>query len=134
MLKAVVYTSQVSHPMGPHHMEQLVQMARVSNTKWGLTGMLLCSERGFGQCLEGPPDAVDERMAAIRRDSRHRNVQILFEMLVEAREFSTWSMGFATIYDGTSREEVIDRYLGVTGISGPARLQLANAARSRFAF
>jgi hypothetical protein len=135
MLKTVVYTSQVSHPMGAHHIEQLVQMAQVWNTQRGLTGMLLCSERGFGQCLEGPADAVDERMDAIRTDLRHRNVRVLLEALVETREFAGWSMGYASIYEGTNREQVVRRLLETTApAAGSARQILADAARSRVHF
>lgn len=126
MLKTVVYTSRSSSPMPPYEVEQLVQASRIRNRACGLTGLLVWSERGFAQCLEGPQDAVDERSATIFADARHRDVRVLLDAAIDRREFPNWSMGYASIYDGGDRLTALEPHFGPAPW-GPARTALMQA-------
>ncbi|MDB5696231.1 MAG: activator of photopigment and puc with domain protein [Sphingomonas bacterium] len=44
------------------------------------------------QVLEGSPEAVEETMTRIRQDPRHREIDVLSDKGVAAREFGQWSM------------------------------------------
>jgi len=48
------------------------------------------------QVLEGPKDDVKALAEKIRQDSRHTDMEIVYEKSVETAEFSKWSMGFRT--------------------------------------
>lgn len=128
MLKTIVYTSTSSHLMPPYEVEQMVQAARIRNHACGLTGLLVWSERGFAQCLEGPAAAVDERVQVIFADPRHRDVQVTLEAGAEQREFPQWTMGYASVYDGGDRLDVLRPHFGPEPW-GPARTALMEAAQ-----
>jgi hypothetical protein len=72
----------------------LLEIARRSNSRVGLTGLLLHAGGNFLQALEGPEDVVRQTLTRIERDARHHNMQILFFDHVPERLFADWSMGF----------------------------------------
>jgi len=59
--------------------------------------MLLYSERGFFQILEGAPEDVDALMARIATDPRHRAVTVIIREPIARRSFGDWTMGYASI-------------------------------------
>jgi hypothetical protein len=127
MLKTVVYTSKASRFMAAYQVDQLVEASRLRNRASGLTGLLVWSERGFAQCLEGPAEAVDVCTQVIFADPRHCEVSVLLQATASAREFPQWTMGYVSIYDGAERLETLRPHFGAEPW-GPARTALLKAA------
>jgi hypothetical protein len=93
-MRQLVYVSAATWTLSPHEMDGLLRSARRNNPAQGVTGMLLCIDRGFLQILEGPPAGVEKIFRKIETDKRHSAVRILIDEQVTARLFSRWSMGF----------------------------------------
>src|SRR5689334_22827360 len=74
--------------------EQILQTARVNNTKANLTGALIFNCGCFAQVLEGPRDSVVEIFERIQCDPRHTEVQVLEYEPTKERVFPNWSMAF----------------------------------------
>ncbi len=90
-----VYSSAARNPFTPEDLKHLLQKARLRNSVYNVTGMLLYDAGSFLQVLEGPEASVDLIFASIKRDPRHLNAKTLSRQSIERPEFSDWAMGFA---------------------------------------
>ena len=61
----------------------------------GVTGVLLFTGNHFAQTLEGPPTVVDQLMARIGQDQRHKVLRTVDRHDVATRKFKTWSMAYS---------------------------------------
>ncbi len=59
----------------------------------------------FLQVLEGEASVLDELLAKIERDPRHKDLKVLFRGKLEERVFGRWSMGCVTASDATSADD-----------------------------
>jgi len=91
----VIYESQASRPFSEADVEALLTSSRASNTRKGITGILLYRHGTFTQVLEGEETAVRALLEKIRRDPRHRNFSIRLEQVIENRSFPNWSMAYS---------------------------------------
>jgi len=92
----VIYVCSTSS-VNEHEILRLLQQARIANRKQDVSGMLLYIGGYFLQTLEGEAAMVDAVSGTIFRDKpRMRLTQIAREPIDE-REFSEWTMGFATV-------------------------------------
>lgn len=73
----------------------IVQVANARNALLGVTGALVYTELHFAQVLEGSARAIDELMASIRNDQRHRDVTVVAEHKTSSRRFGSWAMAYA---------------------------------------
>jgi hypothetical protein len=90
----VVYLSSASHLLSDDELRAILSVSRRNNRERGITGMLLYSDGGFIQALEGPRDEVDALYKTIARDPRHGRIITLLEGPIDARNFPQWTMGF----------------------------------------
>jgi hypothetical protein len=97
-----VYASAATRHFETAELTALLQAARKHNDGAGLTGMLLYTEGGFFQVLEGFPDAVEALYAKIEQDKRHDQVPKIVAEAVPSRSFADWTMGFSQV----SRKEL----------------------------
>ena len=88
----IVYVSDCAVPNGAlkDTLEEIVAESRRENAVAGITGPLFCENRHFLQVLEGEEDALRNLMARIKRDPRHRNIEILVDQPVQSRSFPDW--------------------------------------------
>ncbi|HEV7268665.1 MAG TPA: BLUF domain-containing protein [Falsiroseomonas sp.] len=96
-LRRVVYVSHVAAdalPGGRTMLEEILAAARRNNSRVGVTGALLYSDRRFAQVLEGPPEAVEEIFESIQCDPRHDQIAVLEVSSPDSRAFADWSMAF----------------------------------------
>lgn len=93
-LEAVAYTSSAVPDTTVSSLEQLLLQARKKNAELGVTGVLLYHDGSFFQYFEGPPEAVEEVYARIRRSPLHRGIIELMRGPIQARSFGSWLMGF----------------------------------------
>lgn len=96
-LKTLLYVSEsrLSLPDQAEEVGAIVEVARRRNGALAVTGALIFTEASFAQFLEGPPAAVDELMASIRRDPRHARVTIALEAPSAGRRFADWTMAYS---------------------------------------
>lgn len=91
-LLSVVYRSVQAAEMTEADLAGLLLKARHANRAFGVTGMLLAQHGRFLQALEGPEPIVRSLLAAIARDPRHEQVEVLVDEIVDARRFPDWAM------------------------------------------
>jgi AcrR family transcriptional regulator len=75
-------------------MERIVRRAQDRNANLGITGCLFHFGSHFIQVLEGRPDDVETLYGTILSEDRQPNVIGLLDQVVQAREFSNWSIRF----------------------------------------
>lgn len=97
MLFHLVYFSKASEPMTEDRLAALLESSRAYNASNGITGMLLYKDDCFIQLLEGHEEDVQRVFEAIKRDSRHYSVELLWSRYVQHRDFPDWTMGFQNI-------------------------------------
>ena len=93
----LAYVSTETEPFSQIDLVELLAVARSANAERGVTGLLLYREGCFYQVLEGNEFAVNKTFNDIKRDPRHRDVQVLFKGESESREFPNWQMGFLNL-------------------------------------
>lgn len=94
-LLSLVYASRAVVGFDTAALDALLEQARAANGPSGVTGLLLFRDHRFLQLLEGPDEAVREKMQHIREDPRHDHVTVLLEERVTTRQFPDWTMGYA---------------------------------------
>jgi hypothetical protein len=102
---SLVYSSRATAPFDETHLASLLQQSRADNGRVDLTGMLLHRDGRFLQVLEGPDEAVRERMDAIAHDPRHESIRILLQETTTERLFPEWSMAYAAVLDAAEQPE-----------------------------
>ena len=126
----LVYTSHASRHFSDHEMLNLLKKSRRRNTSRGITGVLMCHNDFFAQCLEGPVAEVEALFQRIDKDRRHHSVVVVFEHLTEERVFAEWSMGYTGISSSESVElatakwEKVERHHTEAGTSSPGFILL----------
>jgi hypothetical protein len=94
----LVYLSNApTDEVGEDELQSILATAVKNNKATDITGMLLYSDGGFIQVLEGEHDAVEATFQKIRMDPRHRNIIVLANGKIAARAFPEWSMGYRRI-------------------------------------
>ncbi len=90
----LIYKSRSRVPSADRETElgKIFSVARRKNTAQGITGALLLYEDWFAQTLEGEEGAVRKLFAVIENDSRHNDVEVREQGVVDARVFARWSM------------------------------------------
>jgi hypothetical protein len=111
-LHSLTYTSLAQIDLDEADLEQIVYSARVNNALDGLTGFLMFNGGSFIQVLEGARRAIDDVMARIATDPRHRNILVIDDQPVEVRAFPDWSMGYLRFDGQVEGALAIDRALG----------------------
>ncbi|MET0590408.1 MAG: BLUF domain-containing protein, partial [Naasia sp.] len=96
---SVAYSSRATEDFSDSDLVELLTLSRRNNIRLGLTGVLLYRGGRFLQYLEGPEQAVAERIEIIAADTRHDDFQIRFRGSVGGRLFPSWSMGFERVTD-----------------------------------
>ncbi|MEY4878984.1 MAG: hypothetical protein RJB62_453 [Pseudomonadota bacterium] len=93
-MRQLVYVSAASRELNDRDLEQILDASRRNNPKHDVTGMLLVIDLGFLQILEGPRQSVENVLARIAQDERHKSIKVLVDEDVDERLFGLWSMGF----------------------------------------
>jgi hypothetical protein len=97
----ITYISQESAPLSADDLPALLTTCHANNTSRGVTGMLLFGNGTFLQVIEGETAVVDDLMARISRDARHKGVKVLRRDEIAQRQYSDWSMGFERVTEHT---------------------------------
>jgi len=90
----LIYTSVPARPMNDAELYDLLAVAREANSRFEVTGMLLCLPESFTQLIEGPQAHIQQLYQNIQRDKRHFRVTTLREGPIDWRFFPDWAMAF----------------------------------------
>jgi Sensors of blue-light using FAD len=96
MFERLVYHSRASHDFGSLHLFNLLTQARLRNQRLQITGHLLYLDGRFTQCIEGPPQGIEQLWQSLLRDERHHDIHLLSRQSTEQRRFTEWSMAFSS--------------------------------------
>lgn len=100
----IVYTSEsTSHGSAQlQDLAEIVGASRRNNARSGITGVMFHQSGRYLQLLEGPEAAVRSVLTRIAADSRHRNMQLLFDQPILERGFPDWSMDVFEVDESAS--------------------------------
>lgn len=93
LLYNVVYCSRACASVDEVAVTRIIETSRQHNQRHSITGLLVFGSGIFFQWLEGPRAQVEQLMARLKTDARHREVVPLSESEeVRERLFSGWAM------------------------------------------
>ena len=98
-MRRLIYISKSRVNSDPAELDAIVARSSSPNEAAGITGMLWSGHACFAQVLEGEHDAVGETMNRIRADTRHFDIDVVFDRAITRRLFGKWAM---TRADGRS--------------------------------
>jgi len=90
----LIYVSQETFPMSREDISELLAESRGLNKQRNITGMLLYRYGSFMQVIEGERYAVCDLFESVKRDPRHKNIDLIILEPSEKRIFDEWSMSF----------------------------------------
>ena len=93
----LIYSSTANPNLNEEDILDILEKARVFNTKNDLTGCLLLHNNEFIQILEGDEIVIQALIHKIKNDSRHSNVLVLAENETKNRVFDKWNMAYHKI-------------------------------------
>lgn len=95
-LTRLLYVSRSALPPGGESaVNQIVEVSTRRNAVLQVTGALTYTGLHFAQVLEGPGRGINELMASIQCDERHRDLTVVARQKATARRFTGWAMAFA---------------------------------------
>jgi hypothetical protein len=100
---SLVYVSRAAASVTHQDLLDLMGTSTTANADAGVTGLLLYSDGGFLQVIEGARTAVESLYASIEQDRRHDEVTLVRTREQRAREFPGWSMAFGAVDEGRAR-------------------------------
>jgi len=106
VLVRLTYASRAKPDLSGSDLKQILNQARKNNAQNGVTGMLCFNKQYFLQTIEGARAEISTLLNKLAADNRHYDVQIIESIEVDHREWSQWSMNYAT-----PSSENRDRYL-----------------------
>lgn len=110
MIRQLTYLSIPSDSLNEADAERIAAAAERTNRALGVTGMMAFGGGLLFQVLEGPRDVIESLLQHIRRDPRHRSLQVLTDEMLPARDFDGFPMSFRTL-----DEEAVET-IGVTAM------------------
>ncbi|BBH53110.1 BLUF domain-containing protein [Fluviispira sanaruensis] len=92
-LHRVLYRSEQTQKFGEGELEKILSSAHKNNTDHNITGILIRRGIFFLQLLEGDIKNVVDIFSKIKRDLRHKNIEVLLNEGTDSRVFHKWTMG-----------------------------------------
>ena len=105
-MRQIIYCSITTAPSGrsADEIPGIVREAAPRNGLEGVTGLLYAEGDAFLQVIEGADDSIAELIERLERDERHRDVRVLIDREIDAREFGDWTMAYR------DRRESVDAF------------------------
>lgn len=93
-MRRIIYTSRAAPDLDRAELIRLLYHARIANEGRAISGVLIQSEGRFLQVLEGQTWKLFDTFKNIRRDPRHRDVEVLWERSIDRATFPSWPMRY----------------------------------------
>jgi hypothetical protein len=108
--KCVAYTSLAALDLDEQQLREIHEAARNLNGLDGISGLLIFNGTHFLQWIEGAPQAIDDLVERLRRDSRHSAFEIREVKFSDERLFGDWSMELVRVRGRylSSREDLTE--------------------------
>lgn len=129
------YISTPTRSMSNEDLIQILNSARAHNIQLGVSGMLLFTGSEFIQTLEGEENVIEDLLATIKKDPRHKDLRILEKKNITTREYADWTMGFKRVGKEDLRDIPGLKKIFSTDLSGEInhdQLKLINNLLSHF--
>lgn len=110
MLKGLVYVSEANEDFDELAVRELARRAAERNVELGITGFLYFESGRFVQYIEGTAHSVDQLIARIEEDERHRVLKRV-EQAIDVRRFPEWRMRWVRVTGFARLEEVLGDHL-----------------------
>lgn len=110
-MRCVAYISLESRRLEREEIFEIARISRIKNDLRGITGVLMFHDGLFLQVLEGPDPDIEQLLARLRMDGRHREVRILLDELTSERHFPDWSMALVDLADLSEEDRWLCRHL-----------------------
>ena len=94
----LVYRSTAQLAFKTVDVKEMLDKARISNSRDNITGCLLYYDGEFIQYLEGNQIKVLNLFDKIKADKRHKDISILAYGITDSREFKDWEMAYADYF------------------------------------
>ena len=88
----IAYISQYTGDDIKTDLNDIYQTSSKNNRNVGISGVLLFYEDRFLQALEGRRSDLENLMAKIQKDPRHKNVVRIIDKSIDERTFEDWNM------------------------------------------
>ena len=95
----LIYASTAAKALTERQLGDLLTKARQNNIKLDITGMLIYTGGHFIQVLEGEEDMVKKLYNSIRKDTRHKDVIVIYEGELAERQFANREMDFRVLHN-----------------------------------
>lgn len=96
ILMSMTYASRANPDVSASDFNEILQQAQVNNAANGITGMLTFNKDYFLQTIEGPRAQINRLLYSLISDPRHHDLQIIETRELKHREWSEWSMNYAS--------------------------------------
>jgi hypothetical protein len=120
-MEYIVYVSTAKRLMNEEELLDILTVSRTKNKINNITGMLLYAQGTFIQVLEGEKENLDDLFQSIEKDNRHKNIIKLITGVITQRNFSDWTMAFASV-----NAETLIEFEGFLNPTGPNFLGINN--------
>lgn len=90
----LTYKSKAVSEISKENLQDILKTADLHNKERNITGCLLYYNGYFSQILEGNKEDVLYIYNKIVQDSRHENVELLWDGETDKRYFPNWNMSF----------------------------------------
>lgn len=91
-MEQIVYISRATDRVTAAELFKIIEVSARNNPRREITGFLVATQNSFLQLVEGPVQRLDELIAVLQRDPRHRDISFLLRERVEQRDFPSWTM------------------------------------------
>lgn len=91
-MEQVLYTSRATEHVSSTNLFSIIEVSARNNPGREVTGFLIATGSEFLQLVEGPTERLDELLAVLHRDNRHRDIRILMRNSIQKRSFPSWRM------------------------------------------
>jgi len=96
ILISMTYASRANPNVSAKDFNEILQQAQINNAANGITGMLTFNKDYFLQTIEGPRAQINRLLYSLISDERHHDLQIIDTRELKHREWSKWSMNYAS--------------------------------------
>lgn len=110
-MRCVAYISLENRRLGREDVLEIARISRIKNELRGITGVLMFYDGLFLQVLEGTDADIEQLLARLRMDGRHRDVRILLDELISERHFPDWAMALMDLADLPEEDRWLCRHL-----------------------
>ncbi|WJG10971.1 BLUF domain-containing protein [Aliiglaciecola sp. LCG003] len=101
-----IYASDFADELKSEDFEAILKSAVTKNRGLGITGMMVVINQHIFQVIEGPEHNVLSLMESIKADRRHQNIRVIGVNSIVTRDYSDWSMGFTSSWQGKQLDDI----------------------------